>query len=134
MRTRTASSACACAGCRPRPTATRAEPVPETAAARVQPGARLATPPCRAAQYLAGLSGWRRYLIGFLLGILFAGALPPVDVTPLVLVAFCGLIWLDDGSRTAWSAFRLGYVFGLGFFAAGMYWIAAALFVDLADF
>lgn len=108
--------------------------MPDTATARVQPGARLATPLCRAAQYLAGQTRWRRYGIAFLLGIVFAAALPPVDLTPLVVVSFCGLIWLDEGSRTGWSAFRLGYVFGLGFFAAGMYWIAAALFVDIADF
>src|SRR5262249_11110526 len=40
----------------------------------------------------------------------------------------------DEGSSGPWASARLGYVFGLGFFVAGLYWIAAALFVDLAGF
>jgi apolipoprotein N-acyltransferase len=44
------------------------------------------------------------------------------------------LLWIDEGSSGAWASARLGYVFGLGFFVAGLYWIAAALFVDIARF
>jgi apolipoprotein N-acyltransferase len=72
--------------------------------------------------------------LALLLGILMAGAMPPLDITPLVFVAFPGLLWLDEGSATPWASALLGYVFGLGFFAAGLYWIAAALFVDIAAF
>ena len=60
-------------------------------------------------------------------------ALPPVDLTPLLLVAFPGLLWLDEGSAGAWASFRLGYAFGFGFFISGLYWIAAALFVDIGQ-
>ena len=108
--------------------------MPDSATLRVQPGARMGTPLCRLAQELAALTGWRRYGLSFLLGVLLAGAFPPVDLTPLVLVSFPGLLWLDDGSRGPWASARLGYVFGLGFFTAGMYWIAAALLVDIAAF
>jgi apolipoprotein N-acyltransferase len=108
--------------------------VPETSVLRVHPGARTETPLCRLAQELAGLSGWRRYGLGFVLGALLAGALPPVDLTPLIFIAFPGLLWLDEGSAGPWASARLGYVFGLGFFVAGLYWIAAALFVDIARF
>jgi apolipoprotein N-acyltransferase len=108
--------------------------VPETSVLRVHPGARTETPLCRLAQELAALSGWRRYGLGFVLGVLLAGALPPVDLTPLIFVAFPGLLWLDEGSAGPWASARLGYVFGLGFFVAGLYWIAAALFVDIARF
>ena len=52
-------------------------------------------------------------------------------MTPLVLVAFPGLLWLDEGSAGLAASFRLGYAFGFGFFLSGLYWIAAALFVDL---
>ena len=52
-----------------------------------------------------------------------------MDLTPLLLVAFTGLLWLDDGSVGPWASFRLGYAFGFGFFVSGLYWIAAALFV-----
>src|SRR5207302_5600519 len=128
---------CGCAACRaPRaaPMAARGPRVPETAALRVPSGARMATPLCRLAQDLAALSGWRRYGLAFLLGALLAGALPPFDLTPLIFVAFPGLLWLDEGSAGPWASARLGYAFGLGFFVAGLYWIAAALFVDIDQF
>ncbi|MGD9614136.1 MAG: apolipoprotein N-acyltransferase [Alphaproteobacteria bacterium] len=108
--------------------------MPDTSLLRAGPGARVETPLCRLAQELAGLTGWRRYGLGFLLGVLLAAALPPIDLTPLIFVAFPGLLWLDEGSADARASSRLGYVFGLGFFAAGLYWIAAALFVDIARF
>jgi len=108
--------------------------VPELSALRVRPGARTETVLCRLAQDVAGLSGWRRYGLAFGLGALLAGALPPVDLTPLIFVAFPGLLWLDEGSAGPWASARLGYIFGLGFFVAGLYWIAAALFVDIARF
>ena len=108
--------------------------LPESAALRVPPGARMQTPLCRLAQEVAELAGWRRYGLAFLLGVLLAGALPPIDLTPLIFVAIPGLLWLDEGSRGIWASARLGYVFGFGFFLAGMYWIAAALFVDISSF
>ncbi|HVH77018.1 MAG TPA: apolipoprotein N-acyltransferase [Stellaceae bacterium] len=108
--------------------------MPEVSVLRIQPGARVATPLCRVAQELALLSGGRRYGLGLLLGALAAAALPPIDLTPLVFVAFPCILWLDSGSAGAWASFRLGWVFGFGFFVAGMYWVAAALFVDIARF
>jgi apolipoprotein N-acyltransferase len=86
------------------------------------------------AHELAAVSGWRRYSLSFLLGACATATLPPVDLTPLLLVAFPGLLWLDEGSPRPWASFRLGYTFGLGFFVTGLYWIAAALFVDIASF
>jgi apolipoprotein N-acyltransferase len=103
-------------------------------ALRVRPGARTETALCRLAQDVAGLSGWRRYGLAFGLGALLAGALPPFDLTPLIFIAFPGLLWLDEGSAGPGESAWLGYVFGLGFFVAGLYWIAAALFVDIARF
>ena len=106
----------------------------ETSVLRIQPGARVGTSLCRVAQELGQLSGGRRYGLALLLGALAAAALPPVDLTPLIFVAFPCVLWLDAGSAGAWASFRIGYVFGFGFFLAGMYWVAAALFVDLARF
>jgi apolipoprotein N-acyltransferase len=101
---------------------------------RVEPGSRVETPLCRLADRLAGLSGWRRYGLAFLLGGCATATLPPLDLTPLLFIAFPGLLWLDEGSNGLWASFRLGYAFGLGFFLTGLYWIAAALFVDIANF
>ena len=101
---------------------------------RIRPGSRIETPLCHLARRLAVLSGWRRYGLAFLLGVCATATLPPIDLTPLLLVAFSGLLWLDDGSAGLWASFRLGYAFGFGFFISGLYWIAAALFVDIASF
>ena len=98
---------------------------PEVSAFRLRPGARLVTPLCRVAQEMAAIAGWRRYLTALALGALLAAGLPPVDMTPVVFIAFPLYLWLDDGSATPWAAARLGYVFGLGYFTAGLYWIAA---------
>jgi apolipoprotein N-acyltransferase len=108
--------------------------VPETTILRAPPGARMATPLCRVAQEMAAQQGWRRYGIAFLLGALLAAALPPVDLTPVVFVVFPLYLWLDDSSASPGASARLAYVFALGHFAAGMYWVAEALFVDIAQF
>jgi apolipoprotein N-acyltransferase len=108
--------------------------VPEAAVLRVQPGSRVDTPLCRLAHDVAALSGRRRYGLAFALGAAAAAALPPFDLTPVLVVVFPGLLWLDDGSPSLGASFRLGWVFGFGFFLAGLYWIAAALFVDIGRF
>lgn len=108
--------------------------MPESAVYRIQPGSRVDTPLCRLAQDVAALSGWRRYGLAFLLGLAAAATMPPLDLAPLLAVAFPGLLWLDDGSAGPGASFRLGWVFGFGFFLAGLYWIAAALFVDIDRF
>src|SRR5215469_16097473 len=108
--------------------------MPDTSLLRILPGSRVDTPVCRLAHRVASTSGWRRYALAFAFGVCVTAALPPVDLTPLLLVAFPGLLWLDDGSAGPWASFRLGYAFGFGFFVSGLYWISAALFVDIANF
>ena len=88
----------------------------------------------RGAVWCRGLAGWRRHGFAALLGALAAGALSPVDLTPLLVVSFSGLVWLADGTASRRDALLLGWSFGFGFFLAGLYWIAAALFVDIAQF
>jgi apolipoprotein N-acyltransferase len=108
--------------------------VPETTLLRAPPGARMTTPLCRIAQEMSMQQGWRRYGVAFLLGALLAAALPPVDLTPIVFIVFPLYLWLDDGSTTPGASGRLAYVFALGHFTAGLYWIAAALFVDIGRY
>lgn len=86
------------------------------------------------ATWTIGLTGWRRYLYAVLMGAIAAAALPPVDLTPLLLVSFPSLIWLSDGITRRGAAFFLGWSFGFGFFVGGLYWIGAALFVDIDAF
>lgn len=108
--------------------------MPEASLFRILPGSRVETPLCRLSHRLAALAGWRRYGLAFLFGVCATATLPPVDLAPLLLIAFPGLLWLDEGSVGAWASFRLGYAFGFGFFVSGLYWIAAALFVDIASY
>lgn len=108
--------------------------MPETTLLRAPPGARMATPLCRIAQEMAAQQGWRRYGIAFVLGALMAAGLPPVDLTPLVFATIPLYLWLDDGSKTPGASGRLAYTFALGHFTVGLYWIAAALFVDIGRY
>ncbi|NNG03457.1 MAG: apolipoprotein N-acyltransferase [Inquilinus sp.] len=93
-------------------------------------GVRLAA----LAASLRRLSGWRRWAVAFGFGAVATLALPPVYATPLLLVAFPGLLWLLGGAHGARAAFAVGWWFGLGFFVTSLYWIAFALAVDLASF
>lgn len=86
------------------------------------------------AAWTSSLRGWRRHLYAILMGAIAAAALPPVDLTPLLVVSFTSLIWLSDATTRRGGAFFLGWSFGFGFFVAGLYWIGAALLVDIASF
>ena len=108
--------------------------MPKVSFAPVRPESRFHSLLSRLAREVAGLSGWRRYGLAFLLGVTAVATLPPVDMSPLLIVAFPGLFWLDEGSSGLSASFGLGYVFGFGFFVAGLYWISGALFVDIAAF
>ena len=82
-----------------------------------------------AAEALGRLSGRRRAAAAIGFGVLGAGILPPLYLFPLGFVAFVGLVWMIEGCRVR-SAFWIGWLFGLGHFAAGLYWIANALMIE----
>ncbi|MCX8506840.1 MAG: apolipoprotein N-acyltransferase [Alphaproteobacteria bacterium] len=75
--------------------------------------------------------------LGFVLvgwGMVAVLALPPFGITPFLCLALVGLLWQLRAATTYKSAFLMGWQFGFGFFLAGLYWIANALFVDFAQF
>ncbi len=78
----------------------------------------------------ASLSGWRRSLLSFCLGVAAAGALPPAHGLPLLIPAFAGLLWLITAARSPWRATLSGWWFGFGHFLAAFYWVGAALMTD----
>ncbi len=88
----------------------------------------------RAAGWLAGLIGWRRYAAAALFGALACAALPPLYLVPLLWPAFTGLLWLLEGARRGSGAFFIGWAFGTGHFLAGLYWVGIAFFVEAGQF
>ncbi len=80
------------------------------------------------------LRGWRRGLAAFGFGAVAAAAQPPVLAIPCLAAGFAGLAWLLKGARGRRGAFADGWVFGAGYFAAGLYWVSNALLVEASRF
>jgi apolipoprotein N-acyltransferase len=88
----------------------------------------------RLAAAVAARRGLRRYGLAFVLGVLAAGGLEPLSLFPLLIVAFAGLVWLLDGAEGGRVAFATGWLFGFGFFVAGLHWVVFPLLVDAGRF
>ena len=82
------------------------------------------------ARRFAGLDGWRRYLVAFVLGAASTTALPPLHFWPALIVAFTGLVWLLDDCRHRRAAFGTGWWFGFGYLGLGLYWVSVALLIE----
>jgi apolipoprotein N-acyltransferase len=72
---------------------------------------------------------WRRWLAAALLGALACLALPPFAMTALLVPVFVGLSVMLSACRGPAGAFALGWMFGFGHFAAGLYWVGTAFSV-----
>ncbi|WP_417467976.1 apolipoprotein N-acyltransferase [Maricaulis sp.] len=79
---------------------------------------------------IAAASGWRLALILFVAGALSALAMAPVFAWPVLIPTLAILLWTVDGARRRAlplrSAFWRGFLFGFGYFLAGMFWLAYA--------
>lgn len=78
----------------------------------------------------ATLRPWHRYALLATAGAATALALPPLHVIPVLWLAFPTLLWLMDADARPRGAFVAGWVFGIGHFAAGLYWVSHALLID----
>lgn len=83
---------------------------------------------------LAALSGWQRCGLLLILGVMATGALAPFFMTILLIPAFTLLFIFIDNSKSAFSGFVAGWLFGFSFFLSGTYWIANSLLIDSARF
>jgi apolipoprotein N-acyltransferase len=89
------------------------------------------------------LGGWRRAGLAVAAGAFGALALPPFGVFAAMFVSFTLLVWLLDGltgnpersgTLNLRAAFATGWLFGLGYFVAGLWWLGNALLVDASGF
>ena len=85
------------------------------------------------AGWLATLTGWRRYAVAAVFGIVATLALPPIYLMPVLYPAFAGLVWLLPKALGRSSAFFTGWWFGMGFFVSSLYWIGFAPITFSAD-
>jgi apolipoprotein N-acyltransferase len=87
--------------------------------------------------WLGARSPWQRRGLAFLSGAVATLGHAPFQLTFLYLVAIAALVLLLDAanarSKKRWSAFSMGWFFGFGHFASGLYWISAAFDVDSAS-
>ncbi|MEE2689653.1 MAG: apolipoprotein N-acyltransferase [Pseudomonadota bacterium] len=80
--------------------------------------------------WLRELSGWWRYVVAFFSGGLATLALPPVDYFPALVVSATFFVWqLEASAGNHRASFALGWFFGFGYFAIGLYWIGNALLI-----
>jgi apolipoprotein N-acyltransferase len=84
--------------------------------------------------WFAARSPWQRRGVALAAGALATLGHAPFQLTFLFVIAVAVLVWLLDVSATKErklrSAFSIGWFFGLGHLASGLYWIAAAFNVD----
>lgn len=81
--------------------------------------------------------GWRRHLTAFAAGALSVLALAPFHMWPVLFTTFPVLVWCIDaaqpGKRVRDSAVS-GWMFGFGYFAAGLFWVGEAFLVEAEKF
>ncbi|HVK80729.1 MAG TPA: apolipoprotein N-acyltransferase, partial [Verrucomicrobiae bacterium] len=79
---------------------------------------------------------WQRRGLALVAGALATLGHAPFQLTIFYAIAITALVWLLDGAaqrqRRIGSAFAIGWFFGLGHFATGLYWVSAAFNVDSA--
>ncbi|MCR9268671.1 MAG: apolipoprotein N-acyltransferase [Henriciella sp.] len=83
---------------------------------------------------VARTRGLTATLFAILLGAFSALGFAPFHLTPALVVACVGLIWMLDGARSQrqWgrAMFARAWAFGFGYFLVGMYWTAFPFLVE----
>ncbi|AWM88794.1 apolipoprotein N-acyltransferase [Microvirga sp. 17 mud 1-3] len=91
-------------------------------------------------QRAALATGWRRGLVAVASGAVGALAMPPFGALPALFLSLTPALWLIDGSvrdtrRESLKAATLaGWLWGFGYFVAGLWWLGAAFLVEADQF
>ncbi len=72
---------------------------------------------------------WRHWLIAWIVGASMPLAFAPFSIWPVAILSPLVLIYQVLSLQKPGHAFRLGFVFGLGYFGFGVYWIYNSLHV-----
>ena len=86
------------------------------------------------AHWCTSQSPWQQRGFVFLLGALSVLSLAPFYIFPILFATIPLFLLCHDGVGTSKAGFWLGWWFAFGYFTCGLYWIAHALFVDIASF
>jgi apolipoprotein N-acyltransferase len=84
--------------------------------------------------YLGRLSMARRGLLVFALGLSGALSLAPISIPFFFIAGFALFTVILRTGTGVKAAFFLGWLYALGYHLAGLYWISASLFVDIARY
>ena len=87
---------------------------------------RIENAAAQAANWIAAQPSRHQNTIALTAGALSALAFAPLHLLPLLPLGFAVLVWLLDTAATTRRAAALGWIFGFGQFAIGLYWIAIA--------
>ena len=83
---------------------------------------------------IARTKGLTAMLFAVLLGAFCALGFAPFHLSPALVIAFVGLIWMLDGARgqRQWgrAVFARAWAFGFGYFLVSMYWTAFPFLVE----
>lgn len=88
-------------------------------------------------------SGFGRAAMTIGAGAIGAFAFPPFGFFASLFVSFTLLVWLIDGATgdpdggmwsRGWKTFVIGWLFGLGYFVAGLWWLGNALLLEADEF
>ncbi|GBQ43482.1 apolipoprotein N-acyltransferase [Komagataeibacter europaeus] len=83
---------------------------------------------------LARLHGWRADLAMLLAGGVYALAFPPLHAVVVLPVAFCLLALAIDHAAGWRGAARRGFMFAMGLYTVGLYWLMYAILLRADDF
>ena len=73
---------------------------------------------------------WVRQLLILTLGALSSFAMQPYEFWPVLIIGLSGYWLLITVNHKPWQSFMSGYLFGMGYFVAGLWWVGNALLVD----
>ncbi|UMM64158.1 apolipoprotein N-acyltransferase [Aristophania vespae] len=79
-------------------------------------------------------SGWRLGVVLLFVGALTALALPPLNIFPILVLTLPCLYQAALKAPTARKAALRGFLFGMGFHSAGLYWLTNAILTRVHDY